>query len=104
MFDSYMYIINLCEIFTTVHHLNAHSMFPLFPENQKSLPQILCGKNLFKNVILQILNFIFGKLNNKKIPISRNANFESVFTAMQRKINITPYWEFFFFFFFFFFN
>ena len=33
-------------------------MFPLFPENQKSIPYFLGGKKRLKNVTLQILNFI----------------------------------------------
>ena len=33
-------------------------MLPLFPENQKSILQFLCGKILVQNVTLQILNFI----------------------------------------------
>ena len=33
-------------------------MFPLFLENRKSIPKIFSSKTLFKNVTLQILNFI----------------------------------------------
>ena len=33
-------------------------MFPLFPENRKSIQILFSGKNLFKNVTIQILNFI----------------------------------------------
>ena len=36
---------------------NAHSMFLLFPENRKSIPQFFSGKNLLKNVTLQISFF-----------------------------------------------
>ena len=50
-------------------------------------------KKLFKNVTLQILNFIL-MFNNKIFLIWCNVNF--VFTALsntkkQRKFNITPY-------------
>ena len=62
-------------------HFNALSMFPLFPENRKSSPLILCGKNLFKMYPSRFL-FILGKLNKRdKIPIRCNVKFESVFTA-----------------------
>ena len=33
---------------------NALSMFPLCPENRKSIPKFLSGKKLFKYVTLQI--------------------------------------------------
>ena len=37
---------------------NAQSMFPLFQENQKSIPNLLGGEKPLENVTLQILNFI----------------------------------------------
>ena len=36
--------------------LNVHLLFSLFPENRKSIPKMLIGKRLLKNVTLQILN------------------------------------------------
>ena len=38
--------------------MHLHSMFPLFPENWKSIPEFLSGKKLFENITLQILNLI----------------------------------------------
>ena len=37
-----------------IDHLkcNAHSMFPLFPENRKSIPKFPRGKTFLKNVTL----------------------------------------------------
>ena len=57
------------------------------------------GTKTFKNVTLQILNFIL--INNKNLPIWCNVNFVSVFTALsntekQRNFNITPYGEMFY--------
>ena len=79
----------------------------LLLENRKSIPIFFNGIKLFKNVTLQILNFILISLLIKNVPIWCNVNFVSVFTAlnnthMQRKFNITPcgkifyyltYWE-----------
>ena len=33
-------------------------MFPLYPENRKSISYFISGKNLLQNVTLQILNFV----------------------------------------------
>ena len=71
----------------------------LLRENRKYIPNFFNGKKLFKNVTLQILNFIL-MLNNKIFPIWCNVNFVSVFTALnntkkERKFNITPYGEIF---------
>ena len=70
----------------------------LLRENGKYIPNCFNGKKkLFKNVTLQILNFIL-MFNNKIFLIWGNVNFVSVFTALsntkkQRKFNITPYGE-----------
>ena len=42
----------------TLSHLSAHMVNCLLRENQKTIPKFLSGKKLFKNVTLQILNFI----------------------------------------------
>ena len=42
----------------TLCHLSAHVVNRLLRENRKTITKILSGKNLFKNVTLQILNFI----------------------------------------------
>ena len=70
----------------------------LLRENRKYIPNFFNGKKkLFKNVTLQILNFIL-MFNNKIFLIRCNVNFVCVFTALsntkkQRKFNITPYGE-----------
>ena len=45
--------------------ISAHLVFPLFPENQKYIPNSFSGKTLFKIVTFQILNFIpYGVMLN----------------------------------------
>ena len=39
-------------------HLGAHLVYRLLRKNRKTIPKFLSGKKLFKNVTLQILNFI----------------------------------------------
>ena len=39
-------------------HLSVHLVNRLLSENRKSIPKTIKGKNLLKNVTLQILNFI----------------------------------------------
>ena len=39
-------------------HLSVHLVNRLLRENWKSIPKLLSGKNFFKNVTLQILNYI----------------------------------------------
>ena len=43
---------------TKLSHLSAHVVNQLFHENRKTIPKILSGKKLLKNVTLQVLNFI----------------------------------------------
>ena len=38
--------------------IDAHLIFPLFPENRKAIPKAFSGKKLLKKITLQILNFI----------------------------------------------
>ena len=42
----------------SLSYLNVHLVNRLLRENRKSIPKYLSGKRLFKNVTLQILNFI----------------------------------------------
>ena len=42
-------------------------MFPLFPENRKSLPYFFCGKNLFQKSNPPDFKFYLSNLNNKTI-------------------------------------
>ena len=56
----------LINVLTKLSHLSAHMVNCLLRKNRKSIPTILSGKNLFKSVTLQILNFI---------PISQLKNF-----------------------------
>ena len=62
----------------TSYQVHLPSMFPLFPENQKSVPYFLSGKILLKNVTLHIENFIW-----EIFPVWWHVNFESVFFAIN---------------------
>ena len=42
----------------TLSHLSVHMVNHLLHENWKSIPNFFNGKKLFKDVTLQILNFI----------------------------------------------
>ena len=42
----------------TLFHLSEHMVNRHLRKNRKAIPKILSGKTLFKNVTLQILNFI----------------------------------------------
>ena len=61
--------------------LSVHMVNRLLHEDRKSIPNFFNGKNLFKNVTLQILNFILVSLIIKIFSICCNVNFMSVFTA-----------------------
>ena len=46
------------SLLLTLAHLSAHVVNRLLRENWKSIPIFFNGKKIFKNVTLQILNFI----------------------------------------------
>ena len=75
-------------------------MFPLFPENRKSIPWFLRGKILLKNVTLKSLNFISVSKLTKIFPFGvmlSLGSFVLVIAVKTRlKINITPYGEMFY--------
>ena len=60
--DPFSFVVVMLHALNTYSssRLNAHLMFPLFPENRKpSIPNCFTGRKLFlKNVTLQILNVI----------------------------------------------
>ena len=81
-----------------VSHLSAHVVNRLLCENRKSIPISFNGKKLFKNVTLQILNFILISWIIELFPIWCNVNFVSAFIALnntkkQRKFNIHHTWK-----------
>ena len=75
-------------------HLSVRVVNHLLCENRKSIPKFFNGKKLFKNVTLQILNFIL--VSNKKFPHMVQCLICVSFHCIkqykkQRKFNITPY-------------
>ena len=63
----------------TLSHLNAHMVNRILRENRKTIPKCLSGIKLFKNVTLQILNFIPINKLIKFFPIWCNVKFSLLF-------------------------
>ena len=76
---------------SSLSHLSVHVVNRLLRENRKSIPKFLSGKKLFKNVTVQILNFIPISLI-KVLPIWRNVKFLCffvLFNAVKIDIKLT---------------
>ena len=54
----WMYFDATLESLDSLTHLSAHMAIHLLSENRKTITKNLSGKKLFKNVALQILNFV----------------------------------------------
>ena len=67
----------------TLSHLSAHMVNRLLRENRKTIPKFLSGKNIFKNVTLQILNFIPVSPLIKIFPIWCNVKFFCFFVLFN---------------------
>ena len=81
-----------------VHLVSMHTWYFRKTWSPSYSHNLFVVKKTFQKCNPPDFEFYLGKLNDKKIPIWCNVNFESVFIAInntkkQRKFNITPYGE-----------